>query len=106
MHSIVIIELDKNIDYWQFLREKPTWYRELSRHPERIEDFVKDYKIVRRKRVVDKVEDFSKLINYCKSDISIVDFTDNKEKIEYLIPKTSKEKLKVYVSEKVIDNEE
>lgn len=49
---------------------------------------------------------FSKLINYCKSDISIVDFTDNKEKIEYLIPKTSKEKLKVYVSEKVIDNEE
>lgn len=48
---------------------------------------------------------FSKLINYCKSDISIVDFTDNKEKIEYLIPKTSKEKLKVYISEKVIDNE-
>ena len=43
---------------------------------------------------------FSKLINYCKSDISIVDYTENKDKIEYLIPKTSKEKLKVYVSEK------
>ncbi len=49
---------------------------------------------------------FSKLINYCKSDISIVDYTDNKDKIEYLIPKTSKEKLKVYVSEKEINNEE
>lgn len=48
---------------------------------------------------------FSRLINYCKSDISIVDFTENKDKIEYLIPKTSKEKLKVYVSEKEIDNE-
>ncbi len=48
---------------------------------------------------------FSKLINYCKSDISIVDYVDNKEKIEYLIPKTSKEKLKVYVSEKEINNE-
>ena len=48
---------------------------------------------------------FSKLINYCKTDISIVDYTENKDKIEYLIPKTSKEKLKVYVSEKEIENE-
>ena len=48
---------------------------------------------------------FSKLINYCKSDISIVDYTENKEKIEYLIPKNSKEKLKVYVSEKEINDE-
>ena len=48
---------------------------------------------------------FSKLINYCKSDISIVDFTNNKDKIKYLVPKTSKEKLKVYVSEKEIGNE-
>lgn len=49
---------------------------------------------------------FSKLINFCKSDISIVDYTENKDKIEYLIPKTSKEKLKVYVSEKEINDEE
>ncbi len=49
---------------------------------------------------------FSKLINYCKSDISIVDYTENKDKIEYLVPKTSKEKLKVYVSEKEIYDEE
>lgn len=49
---------------------------------------------------------FSKLINYCKSDISIVDYTENKDEIEYLIPKTSKEKLKVYVSEKEINDEE
>lgn len=49
---------------------------------------------------------FSKLINYCKSDISIVDYTEHKDEIEYLIPKTSKEKLKVYVSEKEINDEE
>lgn len=49
---------------------------------------------------------FSKLINYCKSDISIVDYTENKDRIEYLIPQTSKEKLKVYVSEKEIDDED
>lgn len=49
---------------------------------------------------------FSKLINYCSSDISIVDYTENKDKIEYLVPKTSKEKLKVYVSEKEFNDEE
>ena len=43
---------------------------------------------------------FSKLINYCTTDITIVDFTDSKDEIEYLLPKTSKEKLKVFVSEK------
>ena len=43
---------------------------------------------------------FSKLINYCNTDITIVDFTDSKDEIEYLLPKTSKEKLKVFVSEK------
>ncbi|MGM9858253.1 MAG: YlbE-like family protein [Bacilli bacterium] len=66
MHSVVIIELDKNIDYWQFLREKPYWYRELSRHPENFQEFVKDYKIVRRKRVVDKVEDFSLMMTLAR----------------------------------------
>jgi anionic cell wall polymer biosynthesis LytR-Cps2A-Psr (LCP) family protein len=43
---------------------------------------------------------FSKLINYCTTDITIVDYTDSKDEIEYLLPKTSKEKLKVFVSEK------
>ena len=66
MHSVVIIELDKNTDYWQILREKPQWYRELSRHPENFQEFVKDYKIVRRKRVVDKVEDFSLMMTLAR----------------------------------------
>ena len=66
MHSVVIIELDKNTDYWQFLREKPQWYRELSRHPENFQEFVKDNKIVRRKRVVDKVEDFSLMMTLAR----------------------------------------
>lgn len=49
---------------------------------------------------------FSKLINYCTTDITIVDYTQAKEKIEYLAPKSSKEKLKVYVSSKEFTNEE
>lgn len=44
---------------------------------------------------------FSKVIDYCSTDISIVDFTNAKDEIEYLLPKTSKEKLKVFVSDNI-----
>jgi anionic cell wall polymer biosynthesis LytR-Cps2A-Psr (LCP) family protein len=47
---------------------------------------------------------FSKVIDYCKTDVSVIDFTEAKPQIEYLIPKTSKEKLKVYVSSKELDD--
>lgn len=48
---------------------------------------------------------FSTLINCCSTDISIVDYTDSKDKIQYLMPKSSKEKLKVYVSKELTDEE-
>ena len=66
MHTSVIILLDKNLDYWTFLREKPYWYRELSFHPERFKDFIDDYKLVRRKRVVDRLEDISMMMTLAR----------------------------------------
>ncbi len=44
---------------------------------------------------------FQKLINYCRTDITIVDYTNSKEKIESLVPSSSKESLKVFVSNSV-----
>lgn len=41
---------------------------------------------------------FVKLINYCKTDISIVDYTNAKEEIASLIPNSTKEQLKVFIS--------
>ena len=66
MHSSVIMELDKEEDYYQFLREKPYWHRQLSRHPEMINEFKDDYKIVRRKRFVDKIEDISMIMTLAR----------------------------------------
>ncbi len=66
MHSSVIMELDKEEDYYQFLREKPYWHRELSRHPDMINDFIADYKVVRRKRFVDKIEDISMIMTLAR----------------------------------------
>lgn len=44
---------------------------------------------------------FSNIINYCTTDISIVDFTEAKDEILYLLPKSSNEKLKVFVSDNI-----
>ncbi len=62
MRSDVRLFLDKNPDYWLFLREKPFWHRVLSVEQERIQDFVEDYKITRRKRFIDKVDDTSNIL--------------------------------------------
>ena len=62
MRSDVIAILDKNPDYWKFLRERPYYHRILSVDSSKIKDFLEDYKIARRKRLIDKVEDTSNLL--------------------------------------------
>ena len=62
MRSNVLAVLDSNSDYWEFLRERPYWFRILSIEPEKIDDFVQEYRVVRRKRFIDKVEDTSNLL--------------------------------------------
>ena len=62
MRSEVRIILDSNDDYWLFLKERPYWIRILSIEPDKINDFLEEYKIVRRKRFIDKVEDTSNLL--------------------------------------------
>lgn len=62
MKNDIIFILDKNPDYWNFLRERTYWYRILSVDRNKIKDFLQEYKIVRRKRFIDKVEDASNLL--------------------------------------------
>ena len=62
MRSNIVAMLDKDHDYWKFLREKPYWHRILSVDSSKIKDFFEDYKITRRKRLIDKVEDTSNLL--------------------------------------------
>lgn len=62
MRSNIVAILDKDPDYWQFLRERPYWHRILSVDSTKIKDFLEEYKVVRRKRFIDKVEDTSNLL--------------------------------------------
>ena len=63
MRSNVTAVLNTNKDYWIFLRENAIWHRTLSRYPSMINKFLDEYKVKRRKRLIDKVEDVSSLLD-------------------------------------------
>lgn len=63
MRTEITNQLDHDADYWIFLRQYPLWHRMLSRHPEKINDFLNEYKVLRRKRFVDKLEDVVSVID-------------------------------------------
>lgn len=63
MRSNITTILNTNPDYWILLRQHPKWHRILSRHPELIKDFKDEYKVLRRKRFVDKLEDATNMIS-------------------------------------------
>ena len=49
-----------------FLREYPIWYRTLNRDPYAYKEFIEFYKVKRRKRFVDKLDDLSMMITLAK----------------------------------------
>jgi len=62
MRSEIVSILNSNEDYLKFLKERPYWYKILSIEPHKINEFKEEYKVVRRKRIIDKVEDTSNLL--------------------------------------------
>lgn len=66
MRNDVIMFLSRNNDYFIFLRENPMWHRELSFNPSNLKLFIDDYKVKRRKRFVDKLEDLSMMVTLAK----------------------------------------
>ena len=66
MRSEILTQLDKNPDLYLFLRENPQWYRILNRDPRLFKEFVDDYKVKKRKRLVDKIDDLSMMITLAK----------------------------------------
>ena len=67
MRSEIIYQLNNDQDYYFYLRENPIWHKVLSIYPERLKDFVDDYKVARKKRAIDKIDDISALINLAEA---------------------------------------
>lgn len=63
MRSDIIEMLNTDNDYWIFLRENPYWHQRLSYYPEEIYIFLEEYKKIRRKRFIDKLEDSANMLS-------------------------------------------
>ena len=63
MRNDVIILLNKDQDYFTYLRENPYWHERLSYYPELINEFIEEYKTKRRKRFIDKIEDSMNMLS-------------------------------------------
>lgn len=66
MRSEILTRLDRDQDYYLFLRENPEWYKILTRDPTRFNEFLDVYKTKRRKRMVDRIDDLSMMITLAK----------------------------------------
>lgn len=67
MRSEIISQLNNDEDYYFYMRENPIWHKVLSIYPERFKDFLDDYKVARKKRTIDKIDDISALINLAEA---------------------------------------
>lgn len=67
MRSEIIMQLNNDEDFYYYMRENPIWHKVLSIYPERFKDFIDDYKVARKKRAIDKIDDISALINLAEA---------------------------------------
>lgn len=90
---------DKTYKYMKYLCETLNGYERAKANAEIVVAAFNSFYTSERFNSADNT--FSIIIDYCETDISIVDYTNAKDELEYLLPQTSKEKMKVFVSENV-----
>ena len=67
MRREIIQQLINDVDYYYFLKEKPVWIKILSIYPNRLKDFLEDYKVIRKKRMIDKIDDVNVFLNLAET---------------------------------------
>ena len=88
---------DKTYKYMKYLCETLQGYERSKANAEIIVAAFSSFYTTERFSSADNT--FSVIIDYCDTDISIVDFTNAKDELEYLLPQSSKESVKVFVSD-------
>lgn len=67
MRSEILYQLNTDQDYFYYLREKPIWFKILAIYPNRLKDFLDEYKVARKKRAIDKIDDINALLNLAET---------------------------------------
>ena len=90
---------DKTYKYMKYICESEKGYEKAKGNAEIVVAAFNAFYTAERFNSADNT--FSIIVDYCSTDISIVDFMDAKDELEYLLPKSSKEKMKVFVSDNI-----
>ncbi len=100
-----VLTPDKTYKYMKYLCESTEGYERAKANAEIIVAAFNAFYTAERFNSADNT--FSIIIDYCTTDISIVDFTNAKDELRYLLPASSKEKMKVFVSDNIkVENTE
>ena len=67
MRSEIIYQLNLDEDYYFYMRENPIWHKILSIYPSRFKDFISDYKVARKKRAIDRIDDINTMLNLAET---------------------------------------
>ncbi len=94
-----VLSPDKTYKYMKYICETYDGYERSKLNAEIVVAAFSSFYNVERFNSADSI--FSVVIDYCQTNITIVDFTNTKDELQYLLPQTSKEKLKVFVSDNV-----
>lgn len=94
-----VLTPDKTYKYMKYLCETKKGYEKSKANADIIVASFNAFYNVDKFNSADNT--FSIIIDYCSTDITIVDFMEAKDELEYLLPKNSKEKLKVFVSDNI-----
>lgn len=94
-----ILTPDKTYKYMKYLCESLKGYERAQANAEIVVAAFTSFYTAERFNSADNT--FSIIIDYCDTDISIVDFTNAKDELRYLLPASSKEKMKVFVSDNI-----
>lgn len=94
-----VLTPDKTYKYMKYLCETLKGYECSKANAEIVVAAFNSYYTADRFNSAD--DTFSVIIDYCTTDITIVDFANAKDELEYLLPKTGKEKLKVFITDNV-----
>lgn len=100
-----VLTPDKTYKYMKYLCETLQGYECAKANAEIVVSAFTSFYTAERFNSADNT--FSVIIDYCDTDISIVDFTDAKDELAYLLPQSSKENIKVFVSDNLkVESEE
>jgi anionic cell wall polymer biosynthesis LytR-Cps2A-Psr (LCP) family protein len=94
-----ILTPDKTYKYMKYICESSKGYEKAKGNAEIVVAAFNAFYTAERFNSADNT--FSIIVDYCDTDISIVDFMGAKEELEYLLPESSKEKMKVFISDNI-----